>query len=308
MLELMKFKWLLIKYKTIFADVLEDFTLEKVEGKQIILQDKNKNEFRIGLTGDYVNCYYKDEITERKITFKLLDKKDDLSNIKVVEIKKENRPNGCIIEEITRTFVMSKFPKEERVLMDLVSQSYVFNKNIEFNKFYDIEYREANSLFQTTFESHMKITSPESVEILLNGEDISTIYQDVEGKNVISRIFDLYNGNITKRNEQDYKVNGLNMIEMKKIGYKEISGITEQENEICGASLLPKNSEEHVKKYIPTRIYAPTFSGRVMVGGGDRSIFVNIKGNAHVNVAGNKFVTVKNEFVRRLLRKITGKE
>lgn len=265
MFALIKFQNILKKYKNIFGDILEDYRFTKVEGEYIIFQNKNENIMRIGLTGNYVNCCSKEEIIERKITFKLPTKEDN-SDIKVLEIQKETRPNGCIIEEISRMYGFSRFSQEERVLVDLISERYVFPGNIEIDKFYDTEFREKNVVFKTIFESHMKnlaktaydsrysTDSPFSTKTLLNGEDISRLYDIVDGEDKISRVFDLYNGNITKRNEQDVRAIDLGLLREESFGYKELSEVTKKEDEICGQSLFPKNRVMDLHEFLMPKV------------------------------------------------------
>lgn len=99
---------------------------------------------------------------------------------------------------------------------------------------------------KTTFESHFKTLrksvgslrqytdSPYSTYTKINGEDISYIYDVVNGTDKIYRIYDLYNGTINERNSDDIFSIHLGLLRKVAFGYKEINGINAKENEICG--------------------------------------------------------------------------
>ena len=70
--------------------------------------------------------------------------------------------------------------------------------------------------------------------VKINGEDISYIYDVVNGTDKIYRIYDLYNGTINERNSDDIFSIHLGLLRKAAFGYKEINGINAKENEICG--------------------------------------------------------------------------
>lgn len=128
-------------------------------------------------------------------------------------------------------------------MVDLISNRYVFDKNISI---YDINNFEQLCNMKTTFESHFKTLlkpvdslrwytdSPYSTYTKIDGEDISYIYDVVNGTDKIYRIYDLYNGIINERNIDDIFSIHLGLLRKSALGYKEINGITAKENEICG--------------------------------------------------------------------------
>ena len=138
-------------------------------------------------------------------------------------------------------------------MVDLISNRYVFDKNISI---YDINNFEQLCNMKTTFESHFKTLlkpvdslrryadSPYSTYTKINGEDISYIYDIVTGSDKIYRIYDLYNGIINERNSYDIFLINLGLLRKSSLGYKEINGITAKENEICGECKKRLSSQE----------------------------------------------------------------
>lgn len=276
MSDLTKFKLLIKKYKTIFSDILGDMQLEKVENNEIVFKNKKGEYMTTTVMGRYINFDYKSNWLERRINFRIPDKGDDDSDIKVLETIRENRPNGCIIEQVERMYGFSIFSMKEKTLVDLVSKRYVFSQNVGFVHSCSEEFLEKSNLLRTVFESHMNISvksidevrwctdSKYSSKTLLNGVDISHLYDIVEGKDKINRIYDLYNGIINKRNSDDIFSIHLGLEKKEGFGYKEASGITEQENSICGTSYnkFPYNQDcEYIYDFIQNKIgYKENFS------------------------------------------------
>ncbi len=269
MSDLTNFKLLIKKYKTIFSDILEDMQLEKIENNEIVFKNKKGEYLTASIMGRYINFTYKSDWLERYINFRIPDKEDDNSDIKVFEKIKENRPNGCIIEQVERVYGLSRFSAKEKILTDLVSKRYVFSKNVDFVHSCSEDFLEKNNLLKTVFESHMKtclkpmgwlrwnMNSKYSSITLLNDNDISHLYDIVEGKDKINRIYDLYNGIINKRNSADIFSIHLGLEKKECFGYKEVSGITEQENSICGSSYnkTPYNQDcEFIHDFIKNKI------------------------------------------------------
>lgn len=239
MLEIIKFKSILKKNKNVFKDIINDMTIKSLKGNNIIFVDSKGNEII-------------SEINDSNIIFRFDDKKNVIVNlpqddknecVKVVEVVKEERDNGCVIEVIEKNYDFSVESEDEKVLVDLVSNRYVFDKDISI---YDINNFEQLCKMKTTFGSHFKTLlkpvdslrwytdSPYSTYTKINGEDISYIYDVVNGTDKIYRIYDLYNEIINERNSDDIFSIHLGLLRKSALGYKEITGITAKENEICG--------------------------------------------------------------------------
>ena len=103
MLEIIKFKSILKKNKNVFKDIISDMTIKSLKGNNIILVDSKGNEII-------------SEINDSNIIFRFDDKKNVIVNlpqddknecVKVVEVVKDERDNGCVIEVIEKNYDFS---------------------------------------------------------------------------------------------------------------------------------------------------------------------------------------------------------
>ena len=238
MIEITKLKSMLKNNKNIFKDIINDMTIKSLRGNNIIFNDSKENEITAEINGSDIIFRFDDK---RDVVVNLfLDDKNKY--VKVIEIVKETRDSGCVIEVIEKKYDFS-IESEEKVLVDLVSDRYIFDKDVSI---YNTNNFEQLCKMKTTFESHFKTLinpnnfirwytdSPYSTYTKINGKDISYIYDIVTGTDKIYRIYDLYNGIINKRNSNDIFSIHLGLLRKSALGYKEINGITAKENEICG--------------------------------------------------------------------------
>lgn len=266
MFEMVSLKRKLKKYEGIFSDILFGFDFVSINGNKIVFEDFSGKKM-IGIVNDNViNFHYKNLDYERQINLELPDK-DNGEDIKLKEIIREARPNGTIIEVVERNYGFTKFSDKQRALVDLVSKRYVFNREIQINDI-DIYDQCVNNLSVTknVFESHMPVLvkmnrwykdTPYSTHTLLNGVDISAIYDTVHGIDKISRVYDLYNGVINERNGNDIFAIHLGLLSKDGFGYKEQSGITNKEDSICGKmkeKIYVNQNPEYIHQLIRNKI------------------------------------------------------
>ena len=83
-----------------------------------------------------------------------------------------------------------------------------------------------------------------STRAFLNGDDISNLYNYVNGNDRLYRVYDLYNGIINNRNSKDIQNISNNILPPEAFGYKNASGITEQEDLLVGESLIKINDKK----------------------------------------------------------------
>lgn len=239
MFEIIKFKSILRKNKNVFADIINDMTIKTLRDNTITFVDFKGNEI-IAVIDDSNILFNFDD---KKATVVNLPQDDNNEYAKVIDVIKDERDNGCIIEVIEKNYDFTRESEDEKVLIDLVSNRYVFDKNVSID---DINNFEQLCKMKTTFESHFKTLrkpvgslrwytdSPYSTYTKINGKDISYIYDVVNGTDKIYRIYDLYNGTINERNSDDIFSIHLGLLGKAAFGYKEINGINDKENEICG--------------------------------------------------------------------------
>jgi len=178
----------------------------------------------------------------------------------------EKRSNGVILTTIKKDFARSPHFGNQTVLVDLTENEYMFTKsNIkkimyktskDFSELTPMEIlfsfkcMEINTklenfcAFHNKFSSHMnhyigRLTdNPCSNRTYLNGEEVSRIFDIVEGPDKIYKIYDLYNGIINERNLKDVKAIHLGLLAEDALGLKELKGIKDKEETLTGKSCI----------------------------------------------------------------------
>ena len=308
MFEIIKFKSILKKNKNVFADIINDMTIKTLRDNTITFVDFKGNEI-IAVIDDSNILFNFDD---KKSTVVNLPQDDNNEYVKVIDVIKEERDNGCIIEVIEKYYDFTIESEDEKVLVDLVSNRYVFDKNISID---DINNFEQLCKMKTNFESHFKTLrktvgslrwytdSPYSTYTKINGEDISYIYDVVNGTDKIYRIYDLYNGIINERNSDDLFSIHLGLLRKAAFGYKKQFDIYDI-NSIIDAITYKKTATEIAKDFLERvlgipyeefdkldcdeqhkilqahkKILKSTKKDEVlmMIGSGEHSIFIKVK-------------------------------
>lgn len=247
MLKLIQLKRILKKYKNIFLElnlnIIGNIELEGMQDGKIYSHSGEEN-MSIFLIKNDLTIIYQNKELEKYIDIKLPSLKNIKSMIQVMEITKEIRPNGCIIERLEKIYDASSL-----IVTDLISKRYVY----ETQKIglLDTESLEKNYKMKTVFETYNH-----NEKIKLNQQDISTLYKDVISSNRAIEIYALYNGIIHEKSQ--YSILRIHSGHLKEeaFGYKEISGITAKENAICGSpsSHLSTKNIEHMRSLIESAI------------------------------------------------------
>lgn len=186
----------------------------------------------------------------------------------------EKRSNGIVYSIMKKQFAPSSRFKNEIVLVDLVEHRYVLTKdNLErlmdnFNfdedrlgKFSlklrmlenNVDFKKASDFF-SEFSTHMNYyvdweggrkikDNIYPTRTYLNGEEISNIFDVIDGPDKLYRVFDLYRGIINRRNENDINSINLGFLSPDAYDLKSLKGITEQEDSIIGKSLISVSDE-----------------------------------------------------------------
>lgn len=242
---------LLNNFGEVFHDILGKVSLKSIGDNNIIFSNEGKEMIVGKVIGNSVHFCYTNGTIDKYIFLKLPSY--DKENINVLEIIKENRDKGCVIEKIDKKYNYSIYSNNKRTLLDLVSTRYVFDKKeIDIKPIFDdliinknSSYLSENCLISSKFECHMKYffmeyghryltDSPYSTKTLVNGNDFSSIYDIVNGYDKVSRIYDLYKGVINERNSNDIIAINKGLLKKGAFSLKEDLGINIDENKICG--------------------------------------------------------------------------
>lgn len=216
-----------------------------------------------------------------------LKKKDNLieyvkidNNLLLVHEIIEKRPNGIIYSIIKKMFDISNKFKNAYVLVDLVEQRFVFSRetlelflnNCDFDNtklsVYSLKIRKKENKVQcdyfTEFSTHMNnyatLKTGRKIKdniyptkTYLNGDEVSAIFDINDGEDRLYRIYDLYNGIINPRNENEICAINLGLLTPDSYNLKALRGITEMEDSIVGKSLI--NEDEKYLKYLKEMLY-----------------------------------------------------
>ena len=198
-------------------------------------------------------------------------------NMLMTNISVEKREKGVIYSTLQKQFAPSSRFGNQIVLVDLAEQRLTFTKekleelfsNFDFDtsrlmkyllKFKVIE-RKVNlkeqSDYFNEFSTHMNyyystLDNPRKyvnniypTKTFLNGQEISSTYDIVDGKNKLYRIYNLYRGIINLENENDINAIHLGLLNPNGFYLMSLEGITEKENSLVGES-LQRTSEDYI--------------------------------------------------------------
>ena len=135
MFEIIKFKSILKNNKNVFADIINDMTIKTLRDNTITFVDYKGNETIAVI--DNSNILFR--FDDKKSTVVNLPQDDNNEYVKVIDVIKEERDNGCIIEVIEKYYDFTIESEDEKVLVDLVSNRYVFDKNISIDDINNFE-------------------------------------------------------------------------------------------------------------------------------------------------------------------------
>lgn len=250
---LFQFKILLSKYKYVFQDFLNGWILKEIKKNILIFQDTFGQQMLITIKENYVFLAIKRNLVSHKIEIELPKREQP---ILVKEVKIEKRPTGSILEKIEKTYGCSKIGYG-KTLLKLNSERYVFP--FAAAKYALDETLYARSFMKTTFMCEEQNPSQQlySTKTTVNQEDISYLYDMVDGSNQINRIYDLYNGNINKRNSEDLYAIHLGLLRKEAFGYREILGITNQEDRLVGTTITRTPNQMNasfIKEFLKNKI------------------------------------------------------
>ncbi len=178
----------------------------------------------------------------------------------------DKRPKGIIYTLIQKQFAPSK-RFQDIVLTDLTEKRFTFTqtkiKSLTNNNFTDLyslllELEKVTDLknqsdFSSEFATHMNYyydfgggrKAKDNIyptKTYFNNEDVSRLF-DIEGKDKLYRIFDLYNGVINSRNEKDFKSLKSGFLSSAVFNFKNSRGISQKEDSIVGSFKTKKVSD-----------------------------------------------------------------
>lgn len=190
------------------------------------------------------------------------------------QVDVEKRENGVIYKDIQKQFAPSNRFKNKNVLVDLIEDSYVFSKD-KINKIIDkedfsdvrlmyilLKIKKAslnNNLkdicdlynrFSTHMNTYIQCKGGRPIKdniyptrTYFNEEEVSSLFDVTDCADKLYIVYDLYNGIINTRNEKDINSINLEFLSADAFGYRELKGVTEQENNLVGKSTFEVSND-----------------------------------------------------------------
>ena len=249
---------ILRNYRDALLDVFGEYELCISETGIIFIKSASGKKF----------IYLEDSIAEDCLCF---SNKDDYSynsfcfstmknGISVSETKIDLHEHGYNVENIERLYGKSRYEKDKNALLDLQSTNYVIKGIASFANLMDIDFLESNSVLTTTFSAHMKffyqveqeprnmVSTPYPTHVYFNGEDISYVYEFVDGIDKVSRIYNLYTGNFETITEDIIAI-GTGFVDESSFNYRK-QNIDEKVQDLIGAVRCIDVQDQIVEEYI----------------------------------------------------------
>ena len=251
-------KEIIVKYNDALTDIFGKYELCISKNNTIFIKAESGKRF-IYIPGSIdKNCICfstKDEYSYDGLCFELVENEISVNEIKVDLYKK-----GANVEFVQRLYGKSRYDKDKKALLDLQSTNYVIKGNCSFEKLTDTNFLERNSSLTTIFSAHMKyfhqiegeirsfVNTIYPSHVYFNGEDISQVYEFVDGIDKISRIYNLYVGNVKKESD-DIKIIITGLVNKNSFNYKN-KNIGNQVQELIGELMDMDVHEQMIEEYI----------------------------------------------------------
>ena len=238
-----------------------------VNNENLIYSLQDKNNKKITLTATKNGLSIKKDLDDKGN--QNLPEYIFIDSSKLILTKKavESHSDGLVYCVIKKHFTRNHIFNKECVLDGLIEQRYTLknetlkalNENVELKSFCD--YYTEFSTFMNKFmrmESSPRLTKDNkySTRTYLNDEEISSVYDIVDGPDKLYRVYDLYNGKINERNERDIVAINYGFLSPDAFDYKTLKGITEKENNLIG-QILPEFQLDYIN-YI-TKLFNDKF-------------------------------------------------
>lgn len=260
-----QFKWLkeeALKYSDALVNIFGKYYLDIAQFGDIFLCSELGTIYLLSSHSmkDNLLCFsYKDEYKYNSFNFYPIE-----NGIAVNEIIIHLHKKGANVEIVERIYGKSKYDKNKNALLDLQSTNYVISNYSSIGELRDIEFLQKNSMLTTTFSAHMKhfyrvdgevrnfVSTKYPSHVFFNGEDISHVYEFVDGIDKISRIYNLYIGNVKKESD-DVMAICTGLVDESSFNYKSKS-IANQVQELIGELRDDDVQDQMIEEYIEQQL------------------------------------------------------
>ncbi len=244
---------------------LEDIKLENGKFECQFSNDKN-NTISLSISPREIHLYRYNDNVLSSVTIR----EDQI--LRQVDVEK--RENGVIYKEIQKQFAPSNRFNNKNVLVDLIEDSYVFskdkiNKIIDKEDFSDVRLMyillkikkasmendlkdicDLHNRFSTHMNTYIQCKGGRLIKdniyptrTYFNVDEFSSLFDVNDSADKLYKVYDLYNGIINTRNENDINSINLGFLSGDAFGFRELKGITSQEDELVGRSNLEVSND-----------------------------------------------------------------
>lgn len=193
------------KYSRLFDRLLDEYKFYYAYGDEYHFQSDDGKHMKIDIHDDTILVIKKSDDTNSIEAIELPNEENRF--IKCVETVEEVKDKGIKVDEVIRFYGITNYSDDEYYLIDLYQTTRCADK----------DYQSICNRFECHMNSTFNMTR-------YNCRDISYLYKDVDGPLKVEKIFDLYNGNITKLLDED-------LINSKGFNYKKTNGIKDMEEQ-----------------------------------------------------------------------------
>lgn len=263
----------LAKNETIKSEILKLidgyklYDMKSLEGIiTCFFKDNNNNKMELTIKEDSFEIFKNSQVKQELITID--------SNLDMIEKTLERRPKGVKFSVVSKSFRESSIYKNRTTLSHLIEQRYTFTDDTLNSNFINqslsslfkemIECYEKKTLdtimdYNSIFEIHSYLSRKPDSNLLyedfhtfLNGQDLGNIYNIFNSPTKVYRIYDLYRGLITPRNELDINLIHEESLSDRGFNLRELKNLTFEENNLVGPTTLPIREEyyEYVKNFL----------------------------------------------------------
>lgn len=210
------FKNILVLYSEELKDLFGDNFSINIEENIITIISENKETYNVLFNSNNYECQFVKNNANTSEIITLYGRNNN-GIVTVDEDRYIKLSNKVLVDKINRYYGKSRLDRSRDTLLDIYNNSYVIDGNVDSDKLKNTEYLEECSITKLSFSAHMKhfVKIPEQARsfkdsiypsnIYLNNQNISKVYCFVDGINKISKVFDIYCGNINAKNFEDLR-------------------------------------------------------------------------------------------------------
>ena len=251
--DIVKVKRLLKSFRISFG-VKETFGVDVLQtgffwnGEQFEIVDWKNRRILLELWGD--TLVFMRYVNEDQLEVVQIDSNLDKSEFCVIRDTLEVRLGGLVFTELWKKF---DFVEGRFELVGIDEKEFVLSRKLIRDRLVglDLNVDSLRKIYSQIFDYLLVNTNMVSYQnrfqvgidgdqgilaVIFNGEDITSVYENMRGSSLVKRIYDLYHGKITKDNERDMYLIHLTRLKDTVFGLRELRGVPLEIDRLIGKS------------------------------------------------------------------------